>query len=116
MSAIEKIEAQQKKAGQYSAAWMAGEQLKEICRREPKNAEILDRDMDVAEMSITAAERKIKEWADEQQRKQGGNSIAVPPDVAEGILRKFYGLPEREEEAPAPAAKAGTILNLEDFL
>lgn len=119
MSAFEKIEAQQK-GRENTAAWMVGEQLKDICRREPGCAEILEKDLEVQAMSLASAEAKIKEWADKQKRNAG--CVVVPPQVAEDILRKFYGLPPREEAAAAPKqaapreTEAGELLRLEDFL
>lgn len=119
MSVFEKIEAQQKGI-ENTAAWMVGEQLKDICRREPGCAEILEQDLEVQAMSLTSAEAKIKEWADKQKRK--GNCVVVPPQVAENILRKFYGLPPLEEATTTlqrtntREPEAGELLRLEDFL
>ena len=114
------ITAQQEKEKEKgrTPAWMVGEQLKDICRREPKSAELIVQDMANEKMHIQAAAGKIKAYADEQHRKNGGNAVCVTPAEAEEILRKFYGLPEREE-APEPAftgPSAETTVNLEDFL
>ena len=65
--AIAAIEEQQARVKARSPQWMVGEQLKDICRREPKSAELIAQDLTVKEMSITEAEK---------------------------ILREFYGLPE----------------------
>ena len=111
--AIGKIEAQQKGI-ENTAPWMVGEQLKEICRREPESAELLDKDLDVPSMSIKIAEKQIKSWADKQKR--DGNCVCVPPNVAEEILRKFYGLPERGKTAEVKQETGGDFLRLEDFL
>ena len=64
---------------------------------------------------LTEAEKKIRAWADEQHHKmRTENCVAVPPNVAEKILREFYGLPERSEKpAEKPAAE---MIRLEDFL
>lgn len=107
---IEKITEQQT-GKENTPAWMVGEQLKDICRKEPENAEIVLKDLDVTEMSIEAAEGKIKKWADEHKT---GNCCCVPPNVAEKIIREFYGLgspasDKQEDNAPG-------ILNLADFL
>jgi len=107
--AIEMIE-QQQKGIKLTAPWGVGEQLKDICRREPHNAELIAQDLSVADMSIVNAEKKIREWADKQKR--SGNAVYVPMAVAEGILREFYGLKAAGEAAEG----AGVILALEDFL
>ena len=65
-SVIAKIEAQQKgKKG--TAPWMVGEQLKDICRNEPACAELVDKDLDIKEMSISECEKKIKAFADKNK-------------------------------------------------
>lgn len=110
---IEKIEAQQKGI-ENTAPWMVGEQLKEICRNEPESAELLEKDLDVPSMSIKIAEKQIKAWADKQKR--NGNCVCVPPNVAAEILRKFYGLPERERMPEAKQETGENFLRLEDFL
>ena len=89
MTLWEKIEAQQKKEKGRTAAWMVGEQLKDMARREPESAELLDKDLDIPEMSIQAAEKKIKDYADKHKT---GNFACVTPIEAERILREFYGL------------------------
>lgn len=90
--AIEKLNAQQSRVPARSAPWMVAEQLKDICRNEPHSAEILAQDLDNPSMSITAAETKIKDFAD---KNKVGRFACVTPIEAEEILRKFYGLPER---------------------
>lgn len=117
---LEKISAQQ--AGKEGTpVWMVGEQLKDICRNEPLCGEIIAQDLEVEGMSLEKAAAQIKAYADKQPRK--GNCVCVPPNVAEDILRKFYGLPERSGSAMVCGAdlSAGTdasaeILNLADFL
>lgn len=116
--AIRKIEAQQAAMKTKGAAWYVGEQLKDICRKEPKSAELIAQDLNAPEMSITEAEKKIKKWADAHKT---GNFAFVPPEKAEEILRKFYGLSaaSAEEAAPAVSAepeKSAGIINLADFL
>ena len=104
MTVYEKIEAQQK-GREYTDAWGVGEQLKDILRADPSLEEIVSQDLDVKEMSLTAAAKKIKAWADEKHKKTKGN-ICVPPRVAEGIIREFYGLPGVGAEPAAPAVPA----------
>ncbi|MDE7242999.1 MAG: hypothetical protein K2O18_03340, partial [Oscillospiraceae bacterium] len=96
--------------------WMVGEQLKDICRREPHSAELLVQDLKVKDMSITAAEKKIKAYADKHKT---GSFACVTPSEADRILREFYGLPEPEAAAPPPMPKPTAdrkIIDLADFL
>lgn len=131
--ALRAIEAQQKEVKEGTAAWMVGEQLKDICRAEPASAELILQDLSVKEMSITEAEKKIKAWADKHRV---GNFACVTPMRAEEILREFYkvnwpegtregglghGMPKRGENTPAAApvktAKASRkVLDLSDFV
>lgn len=87
--AVGLIEEQQKAVKERSAQWMVGEQLKDMCRREPEYAELLYQDLQVKEMSITEAEKKIKAFADKNKT---GNFACVTPMEADRILREFYGL------------------------
>lgn len=115
--ALEAIEAQQKGVKERGPAWMVGEQLKDICRREPKSAELICQDLTVKEMSITEAEKKIKAFADKHKV---GSFACVTPIEADRILREFYGLekpkPETETARPAEPAGTGKVLDLADFL
>ncbi len=116
MTVFEKIEAQQK-GKEESAAWMVGEQLKEICRADPHCADIISADLDNKGMSIDAAERKIKAWADEKHKKDKENCVCIPPNVAERILRDFYGLPAAGAAAPVKTVDpTPEVLDLADFL
>lgn len=116
--AIIALEAQQTKVKDRSPQWMVAEQLKDICRQEPRSAELIAQDLQVEAMSITEAEKKIKAYADGHKT---GNFSCVAPAEADRILREFYGLPAPQEETmePAPASSAPTqrpILSLDDFL
>lgn len=117
MTVFEKIETQQAKEPGRTAAWMVGEQLKDICRMEPRSAELIGKDLDIKEMSIQAAAKKIKEHADKHKT---GSFACVTPIEADRILREFYGLgenPERGVEDAAPyKGSDGKIISLEDFL
>lgn len=113
MTVFEKIEELQK-GKENTAPWMVGEQLKDICRREPRCETIVLEDLENPDMSLEKCEKKIKAWADEQKR--NGNCVCVPPNVAEGIIRKFYGLGEAAPEESAEMTQTGGILDLEDLL
>ena len=84
---------EQQKGKEGTAPWMVGEQLKEIAEREPACAELLAKDLTVSGMGIADAEKKLKAYAD---KNKNNGFCCITPKVAEGILRKFYGLPERE--------------------
>ena len=107
----EKISALQ--AGkEYTAAYMVGEQLKDICKNSPALVEIVLQDLELPEMSLEAAEKKIREHADELHKKIKGRSVCVPPDEAEKIIRSFYGLPETSDEAKTESG----FIDLDSFL
>jgi len=112
-SVISKIEAQQK-GKENTAAFMVGEQLKDICRESEMVADLVNKDLDVSEMSIVHAEKKIKEYADKQQKQ--GSCVCVPPNVAEDIIRKFYGIPAKDiksvSKPMASETKAFSLLDL----
>lgn len=112
MTVFEKIEAQQK-GKENTPAWMVGQQLKDICRSDPHCAELVLQDLENASMSIVEAEKKIRAWADKQKR--SGNCVCVPPNVAEKIIREFYGLPEAGTvpEDPTPTLR---LLDLSDLI
>lgn len=124
MDVFEMIAAQQK-GKENTAPWMVGEQLKDICRREPIAAELVEKDLAVKEMSLVECEKKIKAWADGHKK---GSCAVVPPNVAEGIIRKFYGIPEAKggpSQSPAATAlpdagraksTSGEIIDITSFL
>lgn len=114
IAAIEKQQEGRKK----DAAWMVGEQLKDICRREAHSAEIVLEDLGNKQMAITEAEKKIAERA---RKNRQGNCGCVTPWEAEEIIREFYGLGAATEDVPADEedqrpSRDGKILDLADFL
>ena len=108
-NAIQKIEAQQNGKNGTSVFYV-GEQLKDICRESEHNADIVSTDLDNPEMSIAKCERKIEEYASKHRE---GNCGCCPPDVAAGIIRKFYGIPAADE---APKNISTNLLDLADFI
>ena len=112
--AIAAIEAQQARVKARSAPWMAGEQLKDMIRREPGIGEIIAQDLTAGGMSLEKAEAKIKAYADEHKT---GTFACVTPVEAEGILREYFGLPKAggpAAETRAEAAPEG-VIDLADF-
>ena len=113
--ALRLIEEQQKAEKEGSAPWMVGEQLKDICRAEPASAELIAQDLTAKEMSISAAEKQIKAFADKHKT---GNFACVTPVQAERILRSFYHLPEKGEplQQPEKPKQGRKVLDLSDFV
>ena len=116
--AITAIEAAQKAAKERTAPWMVGEQLKDICRREPACAELILADLGQKGMGLADAEKKIKAFADKNRT---GSFACVTPDEADRILRGFYGLPDAAAEpGPVPEPKArpetGNVVSIFDYL
>lgn len=106
--AIGKLLEQQSRVKERSPHWMVAEQLMDICRAEPESAALLAQDLDVPEMSIVEAEKKIKAFADGHRT---GNFACVTPAESDRILREFYGLPGGGKAGPAPVLG----LDLADF-
>lgn len=96
--------------------YMVGQQLKDICK-DKACAKIVAEDLKNKSMGLKAAAGRIKAWADDQHRKKGGSCICVSPDVAEKILREFYGLPDAMTDTQAePAAEpSAPVLDLASF-
>ena len=84
---IEKISAQQGKDA-HSYLYQMGEQLKEICTKEPDSAEMVLQDMANTSMSLAAMEKKIT--ADIRAKRL---QVVSPPEMEERI-RDFYHLPK----------------------
>jgi hypothetical protein len=115
MKVLQELIEKQRKGKDDSPVWMVGEQLLDIAEREPSAIDILKRDLEIPEMSIVEAEKKINEWADKHKK---GSCCCVSPKVAEGILREFYGLASPTEEkaaASAPDAEQNEFIDLDNF-
>ena len=96
--------------------YMVGQQLKDICK-EKACAAIVAEDLKNKSMGLKAAAGRIKAWADDQHKKKGGSRICVPQDVAEKILREFYGLPDAMPDAQAEPVEepSAPVLDLASF-
>lgn len=116
MTVYEKIAAQQK-GHENTDIWMVGHQLMDILRGDPALEDIVDKDLDVKELSLSNAAKKIKAFADDQHKKTKRACVCIPPDVAAGIIREFYGLPACGASEPAaPAPEDDAIPDFADFL
>jgi hypothetical protein len=112
----EMIRAQQQ-GREGTDVFCVGEQLLDIASESDEILDILKRDLEIAEMSLERAAGKIKEYADKNRK--NAKCFCVTPLVADGILREFYGLPERgakPESAPAESTEGETFIDLGDFL
>lgn len=98
MSKLYDMIAEQQKGHETEPRFMIGEQLKEIAEREPLSAELLERDLEIAEMSLEAAEKRFQKYADENHG--SAKAFCITPAVAEKLLREFYGLPSEQSHAP----------------
>ena len=95
--AIELIEQQQTAMKGRGPAFYVGEQLKDILRDGgPGAARVVAQDLEQEGMGLADCEKKIAEYA---QAHRSGNCGVCPPQEAERIIRKFYGL-EKLEERP----------------
>ncbi len=113
---LRKVSEQQGK--EFTDIFMVGEQIKDICRNNEKATELVVSDLDVPEMSLERCAEEIKKEADRLHSEKKGSCICIPPNVAEGIIRKFYGIPDgAAEETELPGEKStDNIIRLEDFI
>ena len=116
MSKLYDLIAEQQKGHETDPRFMIGEQLKEIAEKEPLSAELLERDLQIEEMNLAAAEKRFQEYADKNHGKE--RTFCITPKVAERILREFYGLPIPEENAPEKkdAEPSAGYIDLSTFL
>ncbi|MBR4702322.1 MAG: hypothetical protein IKO91_00615 [Oscillospiraceae bacterium] len=117
--AIAAIEAQQAKTKARTAAWMVGEQLKDMVRREPGIGALIAQDLTAGGMTLEKAEEKIRDYAGKHRT---GHFACVTPAEAEKLLREYFGLPEVGGPSSVacgdtfPQGKAGEgVVSLEDF-
>ena len=96
MKKLQEIIAQQQKGHENEPRFMIGEQLKEIAEKEPLSAELLERDLQIEEMNLAAAERRFQKYADENRK--SSKIFCITPIVADKLLREFYGLPTDKPE------------------
>ena len=116
---IEKITEQQGR--ENTSVYMVGEQLKDICRMNPDAAEIVLQDLELPEMSIEHAEKKIKEYADKEHKKHKGSCFCVPPQIAENIIKEFYGITgfsnsQTSANLQETSRKSDGFIDLSDFI
>lgn len=119
MDVYAKIEELQSKLDPDSCAWEIGEQLKDICRRDPACAKILLEDLQNPDMGLAAADKMLYDWG---RNHKVGNCCGISGRKADELLREFYGLHAAGAAVAAPAVTAAPVLdgpfslNLDDFL
>ena len=114
MEKLREIIDKQRAGKEDSPVWTVGEQLLDMAAESVQNLELLKRDLEIKEMDLVHAERKIKAWADKQKR--SGNCVCVTPKVADGILREFYGLSPRDESSGKVTVTDGGYIDIGSFL
>lgn len=105
--AIKRIEVQQKQAGNKGHIFAMGEQLKEICRNEPRAAELVAQDLTNPEMSLAKLKLTFDKFAQDHRE---GNESCITPDQADELIRKFYGIPAPNQSS------CSNVLDLFDLL
>lgn len=111
---LHKLIRAQQKGHEDDDIFTVGQQLLDICR-DPACAAIVEEDLANKAMSLKAAAGKIKAWADAKRKETKAGCVCVPPDVADRILREFYGLPQMGQ-TPAPMPVVDDLPDFEDFL
>lgn len=119
MTVYEKIGELQGEFNPDSCAFEIGEQLKDICRRDPACEQILLEDLQNPDMGLASADKMLYDWGKKQANGKGGCGISGRK--AEELLREFYGLPAAGAAAvtavkAAPVLDGPFSLNLDDFL
>ena len=92
---VEIITAQQK-GHENEDVFGIGEQLKDMAKGNDKITELLINDLTTKGMELTDAAKMFKKHADGIRGKK--NVVCITPKVAHELLRKFYGLPEAQDE------------------
>ena len=112
---IAKIEAQQK-GKEGLPEYNIGEQLKDIARAEPASAELIDQDLDKEGMGLEDVAKAFQKYADEENQKSNSKCACITPLAAEGLIRKFYGLPDRVAAPAVEESREENLLDLSDFI
>lgn len=105
---------EQQKGQENTPAWMIGEQLKEICQREPESARLVEQNL-IGALTLAGCADKLKAKADELHKAQKGNCVCITPEVAEAVIREYFGLASRGVCRKETAADS-SIIDLADFL
>lgn len=116
-NAIRLIESQQGSEDKSPHRWMLGEQIKDICRRDPAAAELVAQDLENPELSLAKLEQKFDEFAKKGEQRNGSQGSAIIlPKQGERLIREFFGIPEPASQAPPAPSAPGKVLSLFDLL
>ncbi len=96
--------------------YMVGMQLLEIADREPRSAELLLQDLKRDGMKLSDAAAMLQSHADKIAKPKHLRCVCITPQTAEGLLRKFYGLPDPVETPPSTLESESDFLDLSSFL
>lgn len=104
------IISEQQKGHENEDVFGIGEQLKDMAEGNAKITELLINDLTTDGMKLLDAAKMFKKHADSIKGKN--NMVCITPKIADGLLRKFYGLPEAKETITVAAPE----IDLSDFL
>lgn len=109
--ALTLITAEQAKHANSPHIQMMGEQLKDLCRREPKSAELVAQDLRNPDMGLDKLKKTFDDFAKKHETKSGQMGEAgITPAQGERLIRTFYGLPQPDtEELTAAQGAAGAL-------
>ena len=98
--------------------WVVGEQLLDIASESELNRELIEHDLETSGMKLSDAAAALKKYADEHHGK--AREFCIIPSVADKILRKFYGIGERNAADAAPTEsspkESGGFVDLGEYL
>ncbi|MBO5019041.1 MAG: hypothetical protein J6D52_00095 [Clostridia bacterium] len=109
---LAEIISKQQAGHQNDPVFMIGEQLKEMAEGDDKVTELLIQDLQTANMKLSDAAKELQKHSDKNRGK--ATCYCITPKVAEDILRKFYGLPERKDQKSS--VNTAPAIDLSDFL
>ena len=101
---------EQQKGHENEDIFGIGEQLKDMAEGNDKITELLINDLTTSGMKLVDAAKMFKQHAD--SIKGNKNKVCITPKVADGLLRRFYGLPDAKETVTVAAPE----IDLADFI
>ncbi len=110
---VKELVAEQQKGQEGKPEFTVGIQLLDIAANEPESAELLARDLQIDGMKLSDAAKVLKAHADKNHG--SARCYCITPLVAEELLRKFYGLPERVFEDVKPVPQ-NDFIDITDFI